>query len=180
MVVHQKREAKVSFPSIRWEDRSLCVHGLWIGFSEGLLVELASGKKAERYAGDTTSKSKNGKIEREDGLMLLQAITRSLPEDPRRKPLVSFYNHRKIASNFFFLNINSCPYSVLKHIASPFFFCSLFLLNSISILFLYTITLLYNIRYLLDLWRNNFVLDIDITIICTVKELYFNNLNIKH
>lgn len=71
MVVYTRKETKVSFPSIRWEDRSLCVHGLWIGFSEGLLVELANGKKAERYAGDTTSKSKNDKVERESGLMLL-------------------------------------------------------------------------------------------------------------
>lgn len=38
------------------------MHGLWSGFSEGLLVELASGKKQNQNAGDTTSKSENEKI----------------------------------------------------------------------------------------------------------------------
>lgn len=120
MVVHQKREAKVSFPSIRREDRSLCVHGLWIGFSEGLLVELASGKKAERYAGDTTSKSKNGKIEREDGLMLLQAITRSLPTSSK-KTSRQFLQSPQNSLQFFFFKYQFVSILCFKTYCFPFF-----------------------------------------------------------
>ncbi|KAK1137464.1 hypothetical protein K0M31_001973 [Melipona bicolor] len=45
-----RKETKVPFPFHRFDGKTglWCVHGLWSGFSEGLLVELASGKKAER------------------------------------------------------------------------------------------------------------------------------------